>query len=60
MRTRPGLVANYRADAAIFRSATQKIWFAALIVVGIVGAIWMARRFEEAEDRIRRQSRSGP
>ncbi|MDX1690532.1 MAG: branched-chain amino acid ABC transporter permease [Acidimicrobiia bacterium] len=33
MRFRPGLVADYREDAAIFRTGTQRVWIAVLLVV---------------------------
>lgn len=36
MRYRPGLVADYRSDAAIFRSNVQRFWLAVLLVVVIV------------------------
>lgn len=35
MRLRPGLVADYRADAAIFKSVTQRIWFGLLLVAAV-------------------------
>jgi branched-chain amino acid transport system permease protein len=35
MRLRPGLVGDYRADTAIFRSVTQRIWFVVLLVVAV-------------------------
>jgi branched-chain amino acid transport system permease protein len=36
MRLRPGLVSDYRADAAIFRSVTQRIWFIGLLALAVV------------------------
>lgn len=43
MRYRPGLVADYRSDAAIFRSNVQRFWFGvllvALVVLGLGGTI---------------------
>jgi branched-chain amino acid transport system permease protein len=36
MRHRPGLIADYQSDAAIFRSNVQKFWFAVLMVVVVV------------------------
>ncbi|MBN2114034.1 MAG: branched-chain amino acid ABC transporter permease [Acidimicrobiia bacterium] len=43
MRLRPGLVTDYRADAGIFKSVTQRIWFglllAAAVFLGAGGAI---------------------
>jgi len=35
MRLRPGLVGDYRSDAGIFRSVTQRVWFIALLVVAV-------------------------
>ena len=35
MRLRPGLVGDYRSDAGIFRSVTQRTWFVALLVVAV-------------------------
>jgi branched-chain amino acid transport system permease protein len=35
MRLRPGLVTDYRSDAAIFRSATQRGWFILLVVAAV-------------------------
>jgi branched-chain amino acid transport system permease protein len=35
MRLRPGLVSDYRSDAGIFRSVTQRVWFIVLIVVAV-------------------------
>lgn len=35
MRLRPGLVGNYREDAGIFRSVTQKVWFAVLLILAV-------------------------
>jgi branched-chain amino acid transport system permease protein len=35
MRLRPGLVTDYRSDAGIFRSVTQRGWFIALLVVAV-------------------------
>jgi len=43
VRYRPGLVADYRSDAAIFRSNVQRFWFGvllvALVVLGLGGTI---------------------
>ena len=43
MRLRPGLVADYRTDAAIFRSTTQRIWvlvlLASVVLLGLGGEI---------------------
>lgn len=43
MRARPGLIADYRADVAIFRSNVQRFWFGmllvALVVLGLGGSI---------------------
>jgi branched-chain amino acid transport system permease protein len=43
MRLRPGLVADYRSDAAIFRSNVQRIWFGvmlvALVILGLGGTL---------------------
>lgn len=36
MRYRPGLVADYRSDDAIFRSNVQRFWFAVLLVVTVL------------------------
>ena len=36
MRLRPGLVADYRSDVAIFRSNVQRFWFAVLMVAVVV------------------------
>lgn len=36
MRFRPGLVADYQSDAAIFRSNVQRFWFAVLLVAVVV------------------------
>lgn len=33
MRHRPGLIADYRADMAIFRSNVQRAWFVALVLL---------------------------
>lgn len=35
MRLRPGLVTDYGADAGIFKSVTQRIWFGILLVLAI-------------------------
>jgi len=35
MRLRPGLVGDYRSDAGIFRSVTQRAWFAVLLVLAV-------------------------
>jgi branched-chain amino acid transport system permease protein len=35
MRLRPGLVTDYRADAGIFKSVTQRVWFGILLVLAI-------------------------
>ncbi len=35
MRLRPGLVSDYRSDAGIFRSVTQRVWFAGLLVLAV-------------------------
>ena len=35
MRLRPGLVTDYRADAGIFKSVTQRIWFGVLLVLAV-------------------------
>jgi len=35
MRLRPGLVSDYRSDAGIFRSVTQRVWFIALVAVAV-------------------------
>ncbi len=43
MRYRPGLVADYRSDAGVFRSNVQRFWFAVLLVVTILlGLGWTA------------------
>ncbi len=43
MRNRPGLVADYRSDAGVFRSNVQRFWFAVLLVVTILlGLGWTA------------------
>ena len=43
MRRRPGLIADYRADVALFRSNVARFWFAALlialVVLGLGGSI---------------------
>lgn len=36
MRRRPGLVADYRSDAAIFRTNVQRFWLAVLLVAVVV------------------------
>jgi len=36
MRRRPGLVADYQSDAAIFRNNVQRFWFVVLIVAVVV------------------------
>lgn len=36
MRYRPGLIADYQSDAAIFRSSVQRFWFAVLLVFVVV------------------------
>lgn len=36
MRRRPGLIADYRADGAIFRSNVQRFWFAVLLVATVI------------------------
>ena len=36
MRHRPGLVADYQSDVAIFRSNVQRFWFAVLLVAVVV------------------------
>jgi branched-chain amino acid transport system permease protein len=36
MRHRPGLIADYQSDAAIFRSNVQRFWFAVLLVVVVI------------------------
>lgn len=36
MRYRPGLVADYQSDAAIFKSNVQRFWFAILLVAAVV------------------------
>ncbi len=36
MRQRPGLIADYQSDAAIFRSNVQRFWFAVLMVATVV------------------------
>ena len=36
MRYRPGLVADYQSDAAIFKSNVQRFWFAVLLVVVVI------------------------
>jgi len=35
MRLRPGLVTDYRADAGIFKSVTQRVWFGILLVLAV-------------------------
>jgi branched-chain amino acid transport system permease protein len=35
MRLRPGLVTDYRSDAAVFRSVTQRIWFGLLLAAAV-------------------------
>jgi branched-chain amino acid transport system permease protein len=35
MRLRPGLVTDYRSDAGILKSVTQRIWFGALLVLAV-------------------------
>ncbi len=35
MRFRPGLVTDYRSDAGIFKSVTQRVWFGLLIVLAV-------------------------
>ena len=41
MRQRPGLIADYRRDTAIFRSGVQRFWFVVLIVgVVLLGLGW--------------------
>ena len=35
MRLRPGLVSDYRSDAGIFRSVTQRAWFGVLLVLAV-------------------------
>jgi branched-chain amino acid transport system permease protein len=35
MRLRPGLVTDYRSDAGIFRSVTQRVWFVALLALAV-------------------------
>lgn len=35
MRLRPGLVTDYRSDAGIFKSVTQRVWFGLLVVAAI-------------------------
>jgi branched-chain amino acid transport system permease protein len=35
MRLRPGLITDYGADAGIFRSVTQRAWFALLLAVAV-------------------------
>ncbi len=35
MRLRPGLVGDYRSDAGIFRSVTQRAWFGVLLVLAV-------------------------
>ena len=35
MRLRPGLMTDYRSDAGIFRSVTQRIWFGLLLVLAV-------------------------
>ena len=36
MRHRPGLVADYQSDAAIFKSNVQRFWFSVLLVAVVV------------------------
>jgi len=36
MRRRPGLIADYRADTAIFRNNVQRLWLVALLVVVVL------------------------
>jgi branched-chain amino acid transport system permease protein len=36
MRLRPGLIGDYRSDAAIFRSNVQRFWFFVLLVAAVV------------------------
>ena len=41
MRRRPGLIADYRADVAIFRSNVSRFWFAVLLVAAaVIGIGW--------------------
>jgi branched-chain amino acid transport system permease protein len=35
MRLRPGLVTDYRSDAGIFKSVTQRVWFGVLLVLAV-------------------------
>jgi branched-chain amino acid transport system permease protein len=35
MRLRPGLVTDYRADAGVLRSVTQRIWFVLLLILAV-------------------------
>jgi len=35
MRLRPGLITDYRSDAGIFKSVTQRIWFGVLLVLAV-------------------------
>jgi branched-chain amino acid transport system permease protein len=35
MRLRPGLVTDYRSDAGVFRSTTQRVWFLLLLVAAV-------------------------
>lgn len=39
MRHRPGLISDYRSDAAIFRSAVQRFWTAVLLLVVVYLAL---------------------
>lgn len=35
MRLRPGLITDYRSDAGVFRSVTQRVWFVILLIVAV-------------------------
>jgi len=35
MRLRPGLVTDYRSDAGVFRSVTQRVWFGLLLALAV-------------------------
>lgn len=47
MRLRHGLVTDYRSDAGVFRSVTQRVWFGVLLVVAVYlgggGRFWHFR-----------------
>jgi len=45
VKGRPGLVTSYRADAAVFRSTTQRVSFAVAVAAALIGVAWLPKHW---------------